>query len=88
MSSNESETDSLPATTTPVPTPAKNYGTIVLKFGKHKGKSLDDVFRQDPSYLSWLYKKMDEDKKKEPTKKLSPTMMAIRKYIKQTLVVA
>ncbi len=87
MSSSDSDT----VVITPAPKPVvveKKYGDICLSFGKHKNKSLDDVLQQDPSYLTWLYKKMDEDKKKEPNKKLSPTMLAIRKYIKASNLVS
>lgn len=29
-------------------------GTIVFNFGKHTGKSAEDVFRTEPSYYSWM----------------------------------
>lgn len=35
-----------------------NSGIEVFSFGKHKGKSVEEVFRQEPSYYSWM---MDGD---------------------------
>ncbi|MFC6385233.1 hypothetical protein ACFP7A_01355 [Sporolactobacillus kofuensis] len=32
----------------------EDAGNIQLKFGKHKGKSLKDLFRSERSYLEWL----------------------------------
>lgn len=29
-------------------------GTEIFNFGKHKGKSVESVFRDDPSYYSWM----------------------------------
>ncbi len=29
-------------------------GVEIFNFGKHKGKSVEDVFREDPSYYSWM----------------------------------
>jgi len=33
-------------------------GQIVFNFGKHRGKSVEDVFRKEPSYYQWM---MDND---------------------------
>ena len=33
----------------------------VLRFGKHKGKNLEDVALEDPGYLHWMQKSMDLD---------------------------
>ncbi|MEI6508217.1 MAG: 3'-5' exonuclease [Bacteroidota bacterium] len=33
-------------------------GNVVFNFGKHKGKSVDEVFRIEPSYYQWM---MDND---------------------------
>jgi hypothetical protein len=33
-----------------------------IRFGKHKGKRIEDVVRADRSYIEWLLK----EKKKEP----------------------
>lgn len=30
-----------------------------LKFGKHAGKSVQEVLKTDPHYLRWLHKKSD-----------------------------
>jgi len=32
-----------------------------FKFGKHNGKKIEDVAREDMSYLKWMYKNMDLD---------------------------
>ena len=29
-------------------------GVEVITFGKHKGKSVEEVFRKEPSYYEWL----------------------------------
>ena len=29
-------------------------GTIVFNFGKHSGKSAEEIFRKEPSYYSWM----------------------------------
>ena len=29
-------------------------GVEVFNFGKHKGKAVEDVFREEPSYYSWM----------------------------------
>ncbi len=29
-------------------------GVEVFNFGKHKGKTVEEVFRDDPSYYSWM----------------------------------
>lgn len=31
-------------------------GNVVFNFGKHKGKLVTDVFRQEPSYYDWMMK--------------------------------
>ena len=28
----------------------------VFNFGKHKGKKVEDVFREEPSYYDWIMK--------------------------------
>ena len=33
----------------------------VLRFGKHKGKKLEDIALEDPGYLNWMKKSMDLD---------------------------
>lgn len=33
----------------------------VLRFGKHKGKKLEDIAAEDPGYLNWMKKSMDLD---------------------------
>ncbi|WP_431810835.1 ERF family protein [Lysinibacillus capsici] len=43
---------------TPTPTNAQEAGAIKLAFGKHKGKTLGQVWREDMSYIQWL---MDND---------------------------
>ncbi len=53
----------------------EKYDSLKLSFGKHKEKTLHQVFQEDPSYLLWLSKefKKDEDN-------LTPTKKAIIKY--------
>ena len=31
-------------------------GRVVVNFGKYKGRLLDEVFKQDPSYYDWMQK--------------------------------
>ena len=31
-----------------------------FKFGKHKGSTLEYVFKQDKSYLEWIYKNFED----------------------------
>lgn len=31
-------------------------GRVVVNFGKYKGRLLDDIFKQDPSYYDWMQK--------------------------------
>lgn len=38
----------------PAPKDAKEAGAIVLSFGKHKGKSLSQLWREDLQYVMWL----------------------------------
>lgn len=51
------------------------YAQIKMNFGKHKGKTLDQIHTQDAKYLKWLGNtyKVDE--------KTTPTMKAILNYI-------
>jgi hypothetical protein len=37
---------------------AKSY---VLEFGKHKGKTLSEIYKADKQYLEWLYEEKDTD---------------------------
>lgn len=55
----------------------EKYGDIKLIFGKHKGKTLDELKDTQTDYLLWLLDAMQND-----TKKHSPTQIAIMKYIK------
>ena len=55
----------------------EKYGDIKLIFGKHKGKTLDELKDTQTDYLLWLLDAMEND-----TKKHSPTQIAIMKYIK------
>jgi hypothetical protein len=32
-----------------------NNTEIIVAFGKHKGRSLDEINRNDPRYLNWLF---------------------------------
>ncbi len=32
----------------------------IIGFGKHKGKSLRDIYKEDPTYLGWLLKEFRE----------------------------
>ena len=32
-----------------------NNAEIIIAFGKHKGRSLDEINRNDPRYLNWLF---------------------------------
>jgi DNA polymerase-3 subunit epsilon len=34
-------------------------GQIVITFGKHKDKSVQQVFSEDPGYIQWMYEKAD-----------------------------
>jgi len=36
------------------PTEERSVGSWVLKFGKHKGLTLDNVIEQDPDWVSWF----------------------------------
>lgn len=38
----------------PAPKDAKEAGAIILSFGKHKGKSLSQLWREDLQYVMWL----------------------------------
>lgn len=33
--------------------------STILKFGKHKGKMVFDVLKEDKSYITWLIKKWE-----------------------------
>lgn len=37
-----------------MPTNAKESGDIVLSFGKHKGKQLREIYKEDKNYFDWL----------------------------------
>ena len=43
---------------------SKDLG-IVINFGKHKGKTLGEVFKEDDSYIEWLAKNAKEEKVRE-----------------------
>lgn len=32
----------------------KNPGVFVIKFGKHNGKTIADIYKSDPGYIKWL----------------------------------
>lgn len=36
-----------------------------LRFGKHKGKSIEQVALEDPNYLEWLYKEQKKNEQKD-----------------------
>lgn len=38
----------------PLPTNAQEAGAITLSFGKHQGKTLGQIWREDMSYIQWL----------------------------------
>ena len=57
-----------------------SYGSIVLNFGKYKGKSLNVLVREKPDYLRWLLNSLEQDKKEK-----TPTMRAIMSFIKYKL---
>lgn len=38
----------------PMPKDAKEAGAIALSFGKHKGKTLSQLWREDNQYIMWL----------------------------------
>lgn len=38
----------------PMPTNAQEAGAITLTFGKHQGKTLKQIWREDMSYIQWL----------------------------------
>lgn len=59
--------------------PIEAYQGITLNFGKYSGKQLKDIADQDPKYLSWLRKRFSTN---EDNQQLSPTQIAIVKYIK------
>ncbi|MBY0597726.1 ERF family protein [Bacillus bingmayongensis] len=44
-----------------MPTSAKEGADIVINFGKNKGKTLRDIFKEDKSYLEWLVKQDKTD---------------------------
>jgi len=35
-------------------TPVKEPKLWTMRFGKHKGKTLEDVWKDDPKYIQWL----------------------------------
>ena len=68
----------IPKMKPPVQTPEQiksKYENIELSFGKYNGKSLKEVAEEDAKYLEWLKNKLKENKN------LSPTQLAIIKYI-------
>lgn len=36
-----------------------DYGSILLSFGKYKGKTIGEVGEKDPSYLMWIVENVD-----------------------------
>lgn len=39
---------------------AKPVGTYVIRFGKHKGRSYDWIYENDPAYVAWVVTNKDE----------------------------
>jgi len=39
--------------------PIKEGQDYILGFGKYKGRNIEDVYNEDPSYLQWVYDNMD-----------------------------
>lgn len=68
--SHDHQVASVPTYSAPKPTPAPassrasapasgSPGSGVVEFGKHKGKSIAQVFADDPEYISWLAHKRE-----------------------------
>jgi uncharacterized protein (DUF3820 family) len=55
------------------------YQNIKLNFGKHSGKTLDEIQEKDPKYLIWLRENY------KTTEKTSPTMKAILLFANERL---
>ena len=55
--------------------------TIELRFGKYKGKSIGQVFMEDPNYVSWLGS-VEDMQERNP-----PLHAAIQKLIKKSMQV-
>ena len=39
---------------------AKPVGTYTLRFGKHKGRTYDWIYENDPAYVAWVVTNKDE----------------------------
>lgn len=39
---------------------AKPVGTYTIRFGKHKGRSYDWIYENDPAYVAWVVSNKDE----------------------------
>lgn len=45
----------------PSPSGSGDPGTVVLKFGKHSGKTIAQVFDEDPGWLEWASENTNND---------------------------
>ncbi len=48
-----------------------------VTFGKHEGKKLDDIFRQDPSYIEWLARKARDTRLRQAAGQLIDSQNAV-----------
>ena len=46
----------------------------VFQSGKHQGESVEKVFESDPSFLYWLYKKLEQERVSEKRNRLEEAL--------------
>ncbi|HRI29766.1 MAG TPA: 3'-5' exonuclease, partial [Chitinophagales bacterium] len=51
-------------------------GTIKFNFGKHKGKSVEDVFKDEPQYYDWIMKSDFLQDTKQKVKEIKDALKA------------
>lgn len=61
----------LPPAKRPRPRPSSYARSFVLRFGKHTGQSVEDVWKNDPQYVVWLAENLDD----------GPTLDAVLDYM-------
>jgi len=50
-------------------TPTQTTGSTILAFGKYKGKTMADVYKEDPNYVKWCAENMSDPKIKAEAKR-------------------
>jgi len=59
--------------------PQGKFEDFSLWFGKHKGKTLMQIYKEEPSYLDWIYANVAKDSMKKKIEEVLKIGIAIEK---------